>query len=215
MVYFSVTIKTNNMKQIAFYISILLLTVVSSCSSDDSVTDQQQIKLSQTEIDDLKILREEEKLARDVYLYSFDKYGENIFKNISQSEQKHMDKILVLLNTYQLDDPALSIRGEFTSQVLQKLYNDLTKQSDISYLEALKVGATIEDLDINDIDDFEKRTTRADILDAYDKLKCGSRNHMRSYYSQLISNGTTYESQFISLSELTDIINSQNEKCGK
>jgi len=36
-------------------------------------------KLSTEEIEDLTYLREEEKLARDVYLYSFDKYGETIF----------------------------------------------------------------------------------------------------------------------------------------
>jgi len=201
------------MKKSMFYFTIMFLTTISSCSSDDNI--QQQASLSQTEIDDLKVLREEEKLARDVYLYSFDKYGNSIFKNISQSEQQHMDKILVLLNTYNLEDPVLPNRGEFTNQILQKLYNDLTKQADISLLEALKVGATIEDLDIKDIDDFEKRTTRTDILNTYDKLKCGSRNHMRSYYSQLINNGVNYESQFISTSELTEIINSDNEKCGK
>jgi len=202
------------MKKLVFYILTVLFTVVSSCSSDDNDTDEQQTTLSQTEVDDLKVLREEEKLARDVYQYSFDKYGESIFQNITQSEQKHMDKILVLLNTYHLEDPVLPNRGEFTNQTLQKLYNDLTKQSDISLLEALKVGATIEDLDIKDIDDFENRTTKSDILSTYDKLKCGSRNHMRSYYSQLINNGVTYESQFISAAELIAIINSDNEKCG-
>lgn len=201
------------MKHITFFILGMLLIVTASCSSDDD-NDTQQTTLSQTEINDLKVLREEEKLARDVYIYAYNRYGNSIFINISQSEQKHMDKLLVLLNKYNIEDPTLPNKGEFTNQILQDLYNDLTAQADISLVEALKVGATIEDLDIRDIEDFESRTDKADILNTYDQLKCGSRNHMRSYYSQLESNGVTYSTQFISESYLTTIIDSSNEKCG-
>lgn len=201
------------MKNTAFYTLVISLTLMSSCSSDDD-NDTQQITLSQTEINDLKVLREEEKLARDVYIYAYNIYGNDIFTNISQSEQQHMDKILVLLNTYNIEDPALPNVGEFTNQMLQNLYNDLTTQVDLSLIEALKVGATIEDLDINDIEDFESRTDKADILNTYDKLKCGSRNHMRNYYGQLVNNGIAYVAQFITASELTIIINSSNEQCG-
>jgi hypothetical protein len=198
------------MKKLVF---IALLAIgFTSCTDDDTTTTE---TLTQTEIDDLQVLREEEKLARDVYIYAFDKYGLSVFNNISQSEQQHMDKILVLLNTYNLEDPALSNNGEFTNQTLQTLYNDLTAQVDISLIEALKVGATIEDLDINDIEVFESRTDKSDILDAYDSLKCGSRNHMRSYYSQLLDNGFTYTAQFITASELISIITSSNEQCGR
>ncbi|PHR72889.1 MAG: hypothetical protein COA67_04085 [Lutibacter sp.] len=201
------------MKNIVFLIISLSLIVTISCSSDgDSNT--QQITLSQDEVNDLKFLREEEKLARDVYIYAYDKYSDVVFNNISQSEQQHMDKILVLLNTYNVEDPALPNTGEFSNQILQGIYNDLTAQVDISLIEALKVGATIEDLDIKDIENFENRTDKSNILNTYEKLKCGSRNHMRNYYNQLSNNGVTYVVQFISASELTTIINSSNEQCG-
>ncbi len=202
------------MKNLVVVALAIIFTIISSCTDDDTIEVQTET-LSQQEKDDLKFLREEEKLARDVYLYSFDTYGEALFDNISKSEQQHMDQVLVLLNTYNLNDLASTERGIFTNQILQGLYNDLTAQSDISLIEALKVGATIEDLDINDIDDFESRTTKADILNMYDKLKCGSRNHLRSYVDRLVSNGITYERQFISLEEFTEIINSANEQCGK
>lgn len=191
-------------------LATMVLFSLLSCDKDDDFT-----PLSQTEKDDLLTLREEEKLARDVYLYAFDKYALDISNNISQSEQKHMDKILFLLNRYDLADPASVTRGVFNNAELQTLYNDLTAQVDISELEALKVGATIEDLDIKDIEEFENRTDHSDILNVYSKLKCGSRNHMRAYYGQLMDNGFTYEAQFITSDALSAIIASSNEQCGR
>jgi hypothetical protein len=203
------------MKKLTLITMAVILTATISCSDDETTTIEQTETLTQQEIDDLKFSREEEKLARDVYLFSYDKYGQDIFNNISKSEQQHMDKILVLLNTYQLSDPASVERGVFSNQTLQGLYDDLTAQSDISLIEALKVGAIIEDLDINDLDLLESRTTRNDILNAYDKLKCGSRNHLRNYISQLVLNEVSYVPQFISLDDFTEIINSDNEQCGR
>lgn len=204
------------MKNITFLIVIVSLSLIYSCFSEDTKDIlEPQVAISQVEINDLKVLREEEKLARDVYIYAYNIYGNNIFTNISKSEQQHMGEILVLLKKYNIDDPALPENGKFTNQELQKLYIDLTEQVDMSLVEALKVGATIEDLDIRDIEDFEDRTNKVDILSTYAMLKCGSRNHMRNYYSQLENNGVTYTSQFISESELIKIITSSNEQCGK
>ena len=56
--------------------------------------------MTQAEKDGLILMREEEKLARDVYLHSFDLYGVQIFSNISNAEQTHMDRILDLLITF-------------------------------------------------------------------------------------------------------------------
>ncbi len=193
---------------------VLAFTALISCSNDENDVITESTTLSQQEIDDLLFLREEEKLARDVYLFSYDKYAETIFNSISQSEQQHMNSVLTLLNTYGIADPASSERGVFTNQALQSLYDDLTSQSDISLLEALKVGATIEDLDLNDIHGDESNTTKEDIINVYEKLSCGSRNHLRSYISQLILNGESYVPQFISLAEFTEVINSESERCG-
>jgi hypothetical protein len=195
------------------FVFIALIAIGFMSCSDDETTNT--VTLTQIEEEDLLTLREEEKLARDVYLYAFDKYGLDISNNISQSEQTHMDKILDLINTYGLEDPALPNRGEFTNQTLQTLYNDLTAQVDISELQALVVGATIEDLDIKDIEEFEARTDKSDILNVYNKLRCGSRNHMRSYYSQLVLQNYIYEALFITSTELADIVISDNEQCGR
>lgn len=196
------------------YAIVLIVAVVmlSNCSNEDINT--ALAPLNQSEIDDLKFLREEEKLARDVYLYSYNKYQSITFNNISQSEQKHMDSVLNLLNKYGISDPASTQKGIFINQELQTLYNRLTTQSDISLIEALKVGATIEDLDIKDINHFTGNTTKMDLLKVYSNLECGSKNHIRSFTSQLEINSIIYVPQFISNEEFNEIINAPSGGCG-
>jgi len=203
------------MKNIALLALSIFFVTLSSCDDDKTIVDPvtPELKLTEQEESDLLFLREEEKLARDVYLYSYDKYGENIFKNISNSEQKHMDQVLVLLEEYGLTDPASQDRGVFSDAVLQGLYDDLTALSDSSVVHAFIVGATIEDLDIKDIVHFEVNTSKTDLLDMYGALVCGSRNHMRGYNNQLVSNGVTYVPQFITQAEFDDIINGDHESC--
>ncbi|NOQ73385.1 MAG: DUF2202 domain-containing protein [Crocinitomix sp.] len=173
-----------------------------------------QADLSTEEIADLEYLREEEKLARDVYLYAFDLYGDAVFQSISASEQKHMDKILVLLNDYDIEDPASTERGVFNNVELQHLYNSLIAKTDSSLLDAFIVGATIEDVDIFDIDEFIMRTDQEDILDAYEKLECGSNNHMRKFIEKLIELDYDYIPQFISVEQFNTILAEESGGCG-
>ncbi|NOR27448.1 MAG: DUF2202 domain-containing protein [Lutibacter sp.] len=203
------------MKKLILVTLISTSVLISSCSdseNDDEVSIH-ETSLSQLEIDDLNFLREEEKLARDVYLYSYDLYNLQIFKNVSNSEQKHMDSVLELLNKYNLPDPASENIGEFNNAELQNLYNDLTQKSSISVVDALEVGNIIEDLDIKDIATNEGRTINIDLLDVYTSLKCGSRNHLRNYYAQLIFNGGLYIPTYISIDEFEAIITTSNEQC--
>lgn len=170
--------------------------------------------VSQTEIEMLKYMREEEKLARDVYRYFFTLYKVPVFKNISNSEQRHMSRIKCLLDHYGIPDPVIDEQGKFTNTVLQQLYTTLTEQGKVSVTEAYKVGATIEDLDIKDLDTDLTQTENPAIKDIFERLMCGSRNHMRSFYSLLIQAGGTYSAQYISSDELTAIISSEKEFCG-
>lgn len=179
--------------------------LLAACNNDEVVmlTDQEKA--------DLRFLREEEKLARDVYLFSFNKYGEEIFSNIASSEQSHMNAVLNLLNKYDVEDPVgVNAEGVFVNETLQQLYVQLTAQSDQSLNDALTVGATIEDLDIHDIEELLGHTSNADLLNVYDRLTCGSRNHMRSFVGQL----GTYVPTYISQVEYDAIIASSNEQCG-
>lgn len=197
------------MKKALIVTIIIIITSLLACSKDDLTV------LSQQEKDDLSFLREEEKLARDVYLFSYNKYGDEIFNNISQSEQNHMNSVLTLLKKYKVNDPAQSAIGVFSNETLQDLYNDLTAQSDSSLIEALKVGALIEDLDIKDIDLNILNTKNTDLMSMYLRLRCGSTNHMRAFTKQIDGNGSSYTPQFISSDIFFSIINSENQKCSK
>ena len=99
--------------------------------------------LTEAEIEGLMEMREEEKLARDVYLKFYEIHGYIVFSNIAKSETRHSDAVLRLINGYGLTDPAFT-----------ELYNQLTEQGSESLVEALKVGAFIEEYDINDLLDF-------------------------------------------------------------
>lgn len=189
---------------VLFSFSILF----SNCSNDENLT-----PLTELEKNDLLFLREEEKLARDIYIYAYTKYQNTVFNSISQSEQKHMDNVLSILNQYSITDPASTQIGVFNNAALQSLYNHLKSQVDISTSESLKVGATIEELDINDIDDFIANTSNSQLLNMYEKLNCGSKNHIRSFTSQIISSGNVFVPQYITVQEYNTILNSPSGSC--
>ena len=192
----------------------VMLVILGSCSEDKS-TIINSSSISIGEESDLIFSREEEKLARDVYLFSYEKYGNVIFNNIAKSEQQHMDQVLMLLNYYQITDPASSQIGVFSDQDLQKLYDELTAKSNISITDALEVGAIIEDLDINDLKILASRTDKLDLLSVYNNLQCGSRNHLRSYINQLDLYNIEYFPEYISTEDFNDIISQTNEQCGR
>ncbi|MEQ8684041.1 MAG: DUF2202 domain-containing protein [Imperialibacter sp.] len=197
-------------------ILVAILTAMASCQNSNDGADEVIVApLTEQETADILFLREEEKLARDVYLFSYDLYGHIIFNNISNSEQTHMNSVYTLILKYNLYDPAEGKQqGEFENAVLQTLYDSLALQSSVSLLEALKVGAGIEDLDINDLDGNISNTTKADLLQVYSSLQCGSRNHLRNFVQQLEGINGTYEPQFISMEEYNTIVDAQNERCG-
>jgi len=134
----------------------------------------------------LTYMREEEKLARDVYLYLYDKWQLRPFNNISKSEQRHMDSVKSLLDSYGIPDPAAGKeKGEFTNLELQKLYNELINQGSISLVEAIKVGIIIEETDIADLEEAISLTISDDIKTIYSNLLRGSQNHLKAFNSNL------------------------------
>jgi len=152
------------------------------------------VDLTATEKYWLTYMREEEKLARDVYLYLYDKWGSQIFNNISGSEQTHMDAIKTLLDRYGLPDPtANKSQGEFDNDNLQDLYYLLEDQGCVSLVEALNVGVFIEETDIDDLNAGIAATQRKDIKTVYKNLKQGSLNHLKAFVSNLAMQGVVYE----------------------
>ena len=170
--------------------------------------------ITQAEIDMLNYMREEEKLARDVYLAMYEQYTIPIFRNISKSEQHHMNQVLCLLQHYNLPDPASPDTGVFNNSELQDLYDNLIEQGSVSLVEGLTVGATIEDNDIFDLETDMTNTANPAILNIFGKLSCASGNHIRSFSAWLENKGVTYVPQYISQEEYDAIIALPHQYCG-
>jgi hypothetical protein len=165
--------------------------------------------LSNSEIADLLFMREEEKLAHDVYLALYDVWGMNLFQNIAASEQTHTDSVLALLNNYGLTDPVGdNARGVFVDPDLQALYDQLVASGSQSLADALRVGAAIEEIDILDLDEAIAQTSQADIVQVYQSLRAGSENHLRAFVSTLErQTSETYQPQYLSPEAYAAIIN--------
>jgi hypothetical protein len=157
-------------------------------------------------------MREEEKLARDVYLTLYNKWHLQVFSNIARSEQKHMDAMKALIDKYGLTDPVVDDSvGVFSDPQMQELYTQLVNQGSNSIVDALKVGATIEDLDIKDLEDV-KTTDNDDVRFVYNNLEKGSRNHLRAFVGVLDRYGASYSPQYISEDYYEEIISTPRER---
>jgi hypothetical protein len=141
--------------------------------------------LTQEEISHITYLREEEKLARDVYLTLYEVYEAPIFVTISESEQRHMDAVKRLIDEYGLEDPVVDdLVGKFTNPVFTQLYKDLVGNGEISFCDALQVGIDIEKLDIADIEIALNEVAARDVSGVLNNLLNGSYNHLNAFTSQ-------------------------------
>ncbi len=169
------------------------------------------VDLNPSDQEALIFMREEEKLAKDVYLAMYEQWGLPIFLNISSSEQSHTEAIKSLLDGYNVADPASDELGVFTNPDLQVLYNDLVAQGSQSLADALRVGAAIEEIDILDLQERLAQTENSDIQRVFNNLLQGSSNHLRAFTSTLTNQtGTTYQAQFMSTDDFQAIIDGTN-----
>lgn len=169
--------------------------------------------LSSAEAAEVSFLREEEKLARDVYRALFAAHGDRAFANIAAAEQRHMDLVKLLLDRYELADPAAATApGEFRDSRLAALYTDLVAKGKVSLVEALKVGATIEDLDLADVGKALAAADNRDVDAVMQNLAKGSRNHLRAFAGRLQAAGAPYVAQFLPADDVAAILAAPRER---
>jgi hypothetical protein len=166
----------------------------------ENLAELMNTELSDAEIAGITFMREEEKLARDVYLRLADAWGLQIFSNIASSEQTHMDAVLSLLELAGADDPAQGlVEGEFHNADLQELYDDLVSSGKENLEAALLVGAAIEEIDILDLQDYLQETDNDAVKEVYQNLLKGSINHLQSFVSNYErQTGEDYQPQYLS-----------------
>ena len=177
----------------------------------------------------LVFMREEEKLARDVYIALGDAWpGAPTFDNIVPSEQNHTDQIKSKLDKYNIDDPATDMTpgvfsGDEWGWYFDEKYAYLVNAGSTSELDGLYVGAFIEELDMHDIvecpvvivdtpngitDCGMNYTDQNDLKNVYGNLVAGSENHLRAYVGAIeavIGEGN-YVAQYLTQAQVDAIL---------
>ena len=189
-------------------------------------------ELDYNETTHLQFMREEEKLARDVYITFSEKYPQaTVFQNITESEERHTSAVKNVLDYYSVPDPSVSdFVGVFTGDewgwYFTEKFAELTAMGNEDLLAALHVGALIEELDMHDIllcpdvivDESEEieddegcgyvYTDKEPILVLYQHLISGSENHLRAFVKNIekfIGEGN-YEAQYLDQASVDDIL---------
>lgn len=197
-------------------IMTMSLSFLYACDSDNDNNNPNNNVLNQTLTDAdkeaLLFMLEEEKLARDTYIFLNNQWSINQFANIKNSEQMHMNAVENLLIQYNVEYTILP-EGQFENQTLQNFYNQFIVDGAVSQANALQIGATIEDLDIVDLVDYINATSNTALINVFESLQCGSRNHLRSFVFGIENAGNTYTPQFLSQEDYDAIIAGSHEQC--
>ena len=175
---------------IVVFISFAMVVPLSAKRPGGGKNQQSITTLTEMEIEHITYMREEEKLARDVYLTLSDQYSADIFVNINKSEQRHMDALEKLIVKYGFEDPVKDDTvGAFSNEEFARLYIELVEAGNVSYCAALQVGIDIENLDIYDIEEIVLPDIEAqDVNRVMNNLLSGSYNHLNSFTSQFTVN---------------------------
>ena len=167
--------------------------------------------LTDSELASLLKMKEEEKLARDVYAALYQKWGSTIFSNITAAESNHLNAIVLILTTYG-GDTSISEPGIFTNPEVQALYTKLVTDGSAAIEEAYKTGALIEEMDINDLNLSLNSATNTNVNMVFENLLKGSRNHLRAFNRQLTTLGIVYTPIYLSQEAYDLIVNSSMEQ---
>mgnify|MGYP003112882526 CR=1 FL=1 len=138
--------------------------------------------LSAEESETLSMMREEERLARDLYVALGEAWPDRRFDNISAAETRHGDATATVLANHDLPDPSIgSTPGVYAYPELQELYDGWLERGLTSKSEALAVGAELEQLDIAGLEAAMEATEQPDLDAVYDHLRAGSEKHLRAF----------------------------------
>jgi hypothetical protein len=164
-------------------------------------------ELTQEEVAGLCWMWEEERLARDVHLAMFDLWGLRAFERIAASKARRMEAVLGLIEAYGLEDPVTDhTPGVVSDPELAALDAELVYRGSESLVAALTAAATIEDLDILDLEEQLAVTGRPDIQRVCENLLRGSVNHLRAFTARLEAEGAVYEAVYHTEEDLSPLL---------
>jgi len=124
-------------------------------------------------------------MARDLYDIFAEQTGSVVFDRISDSEQKHMDSLLLVAEKAGIDISMVStIAGIFANTAIQSLYDTLLAQGSVSFSAAVGVGIVVENTDVADLMSYSADTTIGIVGTIYSHLELGSEHHLAAFTQQ-------------------------------
>lgn len=157
----------------------------------------------------LAVMREQQKLSRDVYCVLHDKWDLRVFEEIAGAEQNHMEAVKALLEQYDVDDPVGQSgdeRGRFVYRPLQRIYDSLVVSGTASLEGALRAGAFLEEMDILDLQKAVQATGVEDLRVVYKYMWMAAGRHLLAFARQLKKLGVTYEPVLLGRQEYDRLI---------
>lgn len=214
------------------FVALLIISVSGSVlakGGKSSSKNVDAVPLDFSELTHLVFMREEEKLARDVYIKLGMMYPNTlVFGNIDDSEQRHTMSVKAMIEQYGHEDPSTNDNiGVFTGEdygwYFTEKYNQLVERAAVNELEALYVGAFIEELDVMDINQCPRiiietdndvtecgkaYTGKADIDRLYSTLLYGSGNHLNAYVKNIENfiGAGNYQAQLLSQDQVNELL---------
>lgn len=173
------------------------------------------LSINEAERREIRRMREEEKLARDVYRTLGERWGLTPFLHIQRSEEQHLAIMGELIARTRTVDPVVNdATGVFESSEMRALYDELTRNGKTSIVAALQMGVRVEELDIADLERAIANAQNATVRETYEGLLRASRNHLRAFAANLQSRGGTYVPRHLSPDRFAAIVAGSHEPCG-
>jgi len=188
------------MKTIIFYVTGLIIALMLAGSPVYAASNSDDLEKG------LQLMREEEKLAHDVYLALYEKWQVPVFNNIANAESRHYAAVGYLLETYGVEDPAYEKEGKFKNKDMANLYAELVEKGSSSLESAFEVGALIEELDIQDLQEQLGAGNDDLVTTVFGNLERASEMHLRAFTNQLAMRGIDYTPQILDEASFLAII---------
>src|SRR6476620_4362177 len=175
-----------------------------------AVTKAQKITLSPAETKALINLHDNQKLSLFVYDSLYAIWGINPFGNIRSAESQHVNFLDDVADNYALEletnEPGNSA-ATFTTPQAETIYQESISKGSLSVVDALKMGARLEEMSLQVLHNAKAVTIKSDLLHTFDILAMGSKNNLQAFNRRLKMYGITYEPGFLEQKDFRNIIN--------
>jgi hypothetical protein len=162
-------------------------------------------ELTADEIEFLYAVREDEKVARDLYAAFFEKYKLKAFENLSKAEINHIRAVELLMDYYEIEYPEAGDYGKFTDPARQQLYDSLLLKGETA-LEAFKVMAQLEEDNIVSYLKVLEDIDNDNIGIVIENLERASENHFKATIRQITALGGEYTARYMTQEQYSAII---------